>query len=69
MTANSILGGLILEVGLEVGLLEELVAAGFGLASVVWVGSTCGAFVDTGVGAGAFIGACCATVPMPIFDP
>tara|TARA_B100000749_G_scaffold47409_1_gene33512 strand:+ start:109 stop:303 length:195 start_codon:yes stop_codon:yes gene_type:complete len=63
------LGVLILEVGIEVGLLGELVAVGFGLASVVGVGSTCGAFVGTGVGSGVFIGACCATVPVPIFDP
>ena len=47
--------------GKDVKLLEELVAVGFG--------STCGAFVGTGVGSGVFIGVCCATVPVPIFDP
>ena len=50
-----------MEIGKDVKLLEELVAVGFG--------STCGAFVGTGVGSGVFIGVCCATVPVPIFDP
>lgn len=68
-TASSMLGVLILEVGIEVGLLEELLAAGFGLASVIEVGFACGVFVGTGVGSGVFIGACWVTVPVPIFDP
>ena len=59
------LEGLILEVAIGVGLLGELVAVGFGLASVVGVGSTCGVFVGSGV----IIRACCATVPVPILEP